>query len=526
MGKILCRKIDTILVSGPSNIMQDLSSNNKRIARNTIYLYARSIVLLLINLYTSRVTLEVLGVEDYGIYQIVGGVVAIFSMLSSTLVSASQRFITYSLGENIIENTKKVFSTCISLHIILGIIIVIFLEVFGVYFLNHELNIPSDRLKIAGYVMQFSIATFFVNVISVPFNAAIIAHEKMNAFAFIGVLEGVLKLGAVLLLTVIGFDKLLLYSLFYFLIAVLLRIIYSIYSSVNFEEARRIKLSVDKNQFKSMFAFAGWNMIGSSAMVLRNQGVDIILNIVFGVTVNAAKGVCNQVQAAASQLIGNFTTAVRPQLVQSIASRNYERAHELINVGTRTAFMLMMIISVPLILSCDSILKIWLIDVPEYTELMVKLSFIYLLFTTQSRFLIDSVLAYGEIKWFQIILGGIKLLAIPLTWGMIKLTESPYSGVFVITILQFICLFGELFFANKYISIDWKYFLRNCVFRCWGCFLIAFVPLYMLFKNNDCSVLLEVPVAIFASIVAIYIIGLDIVEKHKIKSVIRAVFKR
>lgn len=513
-------------MSAALDIMQDQSSNNRRIARNTIYLYMRSIVLLLINLYTSRVTLQVLGVEDYGIYQIVGGVVSIFSMLSSTLASASQRFITYSLGENDIDNTKKVFSTCISLHIVLGSVIVLILEVLGVYFLNHELNIPPDRLKTAGYVMQFSIATFFVNVISVPFNAAIIAHEKMNAFAFIGVLEGVLKLGAVLLLTVIGFDKLLLYSLFYFLIAVLLRIIYSIYSSVNFEEARRIKLSVDKNQFKSMFAFAGWNMIGSSAMVLRNQGVDIILNIVFGVTVNAAKGVCNQVQAAASQLIGNFTTAVRPQLVQSIASRNYERAHELINVGTRTAFMLMMIISVPLILSCDSILKIWLIDVPEYTELMVKLSFIYLLFTTQSRFLIDSVLAYGEIKWFQIILGGIKLLAIPLTWGMIKLTESPYSGVFVITILQFICLFGELFFANKYISIDWKYFLRNCVFRCWGCFLIAFVPLYMLFKNIDCSVLLEVAVAIFASIVAIYIIGLDIVEKHKIKSVIRAVFKR
>ena len=506
--------------------MQDQSSNNRRIAKNTIYLYMRSIVLLLINLYTSRVTLQLLGVEDYGIYQIVGGVVSVFSMFSSTLASASQRFITYSLGENDIDNTKKVFSTCISLHIVLGTVTVLILEVLGVYFLNHELNIPPDRLKTAGYVMQFSIATFFVNVISVPFNAAIIAHEKMNAFAFIGVLEGVLKLGAVLLLTVIGFDKLLLYSLFYFLIAVLLRIIYSIYSSVNFEEARRIKLSVDKNQFKSMFAFAGWNMIGSSAMVLRSQGVDIILNIVFGVTVNAAKGVCNQVQAAASQLIGNFTTALRPQLVQSIASRNYERAHELINVGTRTAFMLMMIISVPLILSCDSILKIWLIDVPEYTELMVKLTFIYLLFTTQSRFLIDSVLAYGEIKWFQIILGGIKLLAIPLTWCVIKLTDSPYSGVFVITSLQFVCLFGELYFAHKYVSIDWKYFLKNCVIRCWTCFLIAFLLLYIIFCNVECSVLIEVPIAILVTISVIYFAGLDSVEKHKLGKLFRTVLKR
>ena len=506
--------------------MPVLSSSNKRIARNTIYLYIRSIVLLCINLYTSRVTLQVLGVEDYGIYQVVGGVVAMFSMLSSTLASASQRFITCALGENDKENIRRVFSTCVTLHVLLGIILVIILEGVGVPFLNYKLNIPPERIHIAGFVLQFSIVTFFVNVISVPFNAAIIAHEKMNAFAFIGILEGLLKLGSVFLLMVIGWDKLLIYAMFQFLIAVLLRIIYSLYSSTHFDEARKIRLSLDKTQFKSMFAFAGWNLIGSSALVLRNQGIDILLNIIYGVTISAAKGISNQVQTAVYQLVGNFTTAVRPQLVQSIAARDYERANSLIYVGSKMAFMLMMFMAVPFIISCESILSIWLVEVPKYTVLMIKITFIYLLATTQSRFLIDSVLAYGEIKWFQIILGGIKLSAIPLTWVMIRLTDSPYSGVIIITLLQFVCLWGELFFANKYVSLRWRTFLNTVLLRCWSCFILALLPLYVLFKTIDCNVFIEVPTALIYTGLIIYLLGLTTEERCKVNTIVRNILTK
>ena len=236
--------------------MSDNSSANKRLAKNTVFLYFRSIFLLLISLYTSRVTLKVLGVEDFGIYQVVGGVVAMFSILSSTLASASQRFITFALGEKDIEKLKKVFSTSLTLHIALGIILVALLELLGIWFLNTKVNIPSERLPIAGYVMHFSIATFFVRVISVPYNAVITAHEKMDAFAFISILEGVLKLGSVLLLSVVSWDKLLLYGVLQFVISLLLRSIYSIYSSKHFEEARNITFRIDKPLFKEMFAFA------------------------------------------------------------------------------------------------------------------------------------------------------------------------------------------------------------------------------------------------------------------------------
>lgn len=503
--------------------MSSNANNNKRIAKNTIFLYFRSIFILLISLYTSRVTLEVLGVEDFGIYQIVGGVVSMFSMLSSTLASASQRFITFTLGENDYQKQRRVFSTCISLHIVLGLIVVVLLEILGIWFLNNKLNIPVERLPVAGWVMQFSIATLFVNIVSVPYNATIIAHEKMSAFAYISILEGLLKLASVLLLMVISWDKLLLYSALYFLIALFLRVIYSVYSNRQFKETRSVKFSIDKELFRGMFSFAGWNMIGSSALVLRNQGVDIVLNLFFGVTVNAAKGICNQVQAAVSQLVGNFTTAVKPQLIQSIARKDYSRTYSLVFRGSKMAFMLMMLMVVPIIVCCDDILSVWLVEVPEYTVLMVQISFLYLLATTLSRFLIDSVLAYGKIKWFQIILGGIKMLAIPLTWGLIKLTNNPYSGVIIITILQFACLFGELYFANKYISVDWKYYLQHVVLKCWLTFACSFIFVYILNKVIVLHFYLELPMAFICSLSCVYYIGLNREEKKMVGGIINKI---
>lgn len=506
--------------------MTDNTSNNKRIAKNTVFLYFRSMLLLLINLYTSRVTLKVLGVEDYGIYQVVGGVVAMFSMLSSTLASASQRFITYALGENDKENVKKVFSTCITLHIGLAGIVVLLLEIIGIWFLNTKLNIPVDRLSIAGWVMQFSIATLFVSIISVPFNALITAHEKMSVFAYISILEGLLKLGAVFLLIVIGWDKLLIYAALQFTIALLLRIIYSSYCSTHFEEARRLKLNIEKQLYKEMFAFSSWNLIGSSALVLRNQGIDILLNLFFGVTVNAAKGISNQIQSAVTQLIGNFTTAVSPQLVQSIAKEDYARTHNLIFKGGKMAFMLIMIIAVPFILCCEDILNIWLVEVPNYSILMVQITFLYLLTNTLSKFLVSSVLAYGDIKWFQIIVGGVKMLAIPLTWLLVVVTNSPYSGVVVVTFLQFACLSGELYFANKFVHIDWGRYLINVVARCWITFAITFIPLYLLVLQFELPFLIKASVTSVESIVLIYLIGLDKSEKQLVSQIIHKVLHK
>ena len=506
--------------------MSSNANNNKRIAKNTIFLYFRSIFLLLINLYISRVTLQVLGVKDFGIYQVVGGVVSLFSMLSSTLNTASQRFLTYTLGENNKEKLKNVFGTCISLHIVLGVIVVCILEVFGVWFLYNKLVIPQERLLVAGWVMQFSIATFFINVISVPYNAVITAHEKMDAFAYISILEGLLKLGIVFLLMFIQWDKLLLYGILHFVVSVMLRVVYSVYSSSHFEEAKHIKLYVDKTLFKEMFAFAGWNMIGSSALVLRNQGVDIVLNLFFGVTVNAAKGICNQVQAAVSQLVGNFTTAVKPQLIQSIARKDYSRTYSLVFRGGKMAFMLMMLMAVPIIVCCDDILSVWLVEVPEYTVLMVQITFLYLLATTLSRFITDSVLAYGKIKWFQIIDGGIKMMAIPLIWGLIELTESPYSGVIIITIIQFACLFAELYFAKNYIHLDWKSYLLNVAFRSWLTFACAIIIVELFIRVVVVHFCFDLFISVIVSLLFVYFIGLDSVEKQMVRGMIKKIHEK
>lgn len=502
------------------------ATSNQRIAKNTLFLYLRSILLLLISLYTSRVTLQILGVDDYGIYQLVGGVVAMFNMLSGSLASASQRFITYSLGRDNLDGQKKVFSTCITLHVVLGIIVVIILEVLGIWFLENKLIIPPDRMNAARWVMQFSIATFFFNVISVPFNAAIIAHEKMNAFAFIGILEGVLKLGCVLILGFITADKLVYYSLFTFIIAILLRFIYSIYSHRRFEEARNIKWKIEKGTFKEMFAFAGWNMLGEGSMILRNQGIDVLLNLFFGVIVNAAKGISNQVQSAVHQFVANFTTAIRPQLVISIAQKDYKRTHSLIFHGSRLSFFLMMVFVVPLSVSTLEVMEFWLVDVPPFAVDMVKVSLLYLQSNTLSRFLIHSILAHGNIRNFQVTAGVTKLMALPIAYVVLKFGGSPLTGIWVNIALDFVCRGIELFFVNKNNGYDIKRHLQKADMTCWMVFVLAFVVSMVFYKFVTTQLVVSCAFSLFITSMCIWFVGLDVSEKRVLSAQIKNFIQR
>lgn len=503
-----------------------LDTSNQRIAKNTFFLYLRSIFLLIISLYTSRLTLQILGVEDYGIYQLVGGVVAMFNMLSGSLASASQRFITFSLGKDDISGQKKVFSTCISLHVVLGVIIVVILEIVGIWFLDNKLVIPTERLEIARWVMQFSIATFFFNVISVPFNAAIIAHEKMNAFAYISILEGVLKLGCVFFLGLISADKLLYYALSIFLISVLLRAIYSVYSHRKFEEARNIKLGIEKGIFKEMFAFAGWNMIGEGSMILRNQGIDILLNMFFGVIVNAAKGISNQVQSAVHQFVGNFTTAIRPQLVKSVAQQDYERVHSLIYHGTRLSFFLMMVFAIPLSVCTIEVMDFWLVDVPQYAVDMVKVSLLYLQSNTLSRLLIHSILAHGDIRNFQITAGLTKLMALPIAYVVLKLGGSPLTGIWVNVVLDFVCRGVELYFVNKRNNYNIKKHLLQADLSCWLVFALAYVVSLVFYKGVSSHLIVAGVTSILLTSSCVWFIGLDKSEKSILLTQVRSIINR
>lgn len=489
--------------------MNETSLANKRIAKNTMLLYFRSIVILAIGLYTSRVTLQILGVQDYGIYNLVGSVVALFSLISGAMSSACQRFITFAIGKNNLSETKKVFETSVSLHVILGIFFVIVLEILGVWLLKNKLDIPIERVQAANYVFQFSVVTTFVNVISVPYDALIIAHERMNAFAYISIVEAVMKLSAVLMLNFLSWDKLVVYGVFLLAIAVLKRVMYNVYSYKKFEEARTCRLKIDYTIFKEMFSYSGWNLMGNSATVFRNQGVEILLNMFFGVTVNAAKGICAQVQNAVFQFVTNFQTAINPQLIKSIAIKDFQRTESLIFKGSRFSFYLLIFFAVPLLVSSREILNIWLGSVPDYTVVFLWWTFIVLLEDTLNRFLINSIMAYGRIRNYQIIVAGTKLFVLPITYVFLLMGASPIIGFVVNVVLDLVCMFERLYFTNKYFSIKYTCYLKKVVFPCWLLFFISLVVPELSYSFLSKNILFAVPVSFISVTGCILFCGLD-----------------
>lgn len=458
----------------------DTSTNNKRIAKNTLFLYFRSVLLILISLYTSRVVLESLGVSDFGTYTVVGGMVTMFSMLSGSMSSASQRFITFAMGKNDFRYLKKVVNTSVSLHIFISIIVFFMLEIAGVWFLYNKLNIPSERLDIAFWVLQFSILTFLVGIITVPFNSIIVAHERMSAFAYIGIIDGILKLAIAIFLTYSPIDRLLFYAGMLFVESLLVVFFYLFYCIRNFNESRGIKLVIERGLFREMFSFAGWNLIGSGSLVLRNQGIDIVLNLFFGVTVNAAKGVCNQIQHGIYVFVTNFQTAVNPQLTKSVAQGDFSRTHTLIMQGGRFSFYLLSFLSLPIIIEAPKILSLWLVEVPPYTIDFVRWTMIYLLWDTLSRFLIHSILAYGKIKRYEIVVACTKLLALPLAYVWLLMGGSAMVGIWVNIIIEIVCLCQRMGFNVMYNGLSWKKYMFEVVLRSWFVFALSlFICLFV-----------------------------------------------
>ena len=489
-------------------------SGNNRIAKNTGLLYARSVFLLLISLYTTRVIIHSLGVTDYGIYNVVGGVVGMFSMLSSTMASVSRRFITFTLGENNFDKLRNTFATSITLHVIFGLLVVALLEILGVWFLYNKLHIPQNRIDIAFWVFQFSISTLFVNIISIPYDSIIIAHERMSAFAYISILSGLLKLFIAFSLKYATVDKLILYSILLFCVAVLIRSIYCIYSHRNFQETRNTKLKIHRGIFNEMFSFASWNFLGNCSFVLRNQGVEILLNMFFGVTINAAKGICGQVESAIFQFVSNFQTAVNPQLTKSVAQGDFFRTHTLIIQGGRFSFYLLTLLSVPIIIDTHRILSIWLVEIPLFTVEFVRWTIIYLLWDTLSRFLINTILAYGKIRNYELIVGGIKLMVLPLAYIWLKFGGSPLVGIWVNIIIEIVCLFVRLKYNNKMIEFPWKDYLIKVILLCWFVFVVILLCSYLIRILFDTNVFVNALLSLIISVIIIYFIGINSSEKH------------
>lgn len=443
--------------------MTDTSQNNKRIAKNTLLLYIRMIFMLVISLYTSRVVLNTLGVVDYGINNVVGGVIAMLGFLTGSLGAASSRYITYDLGKGDMSVMKKTFGNILTIHFILGAIVLIIGETLGLWFMSTQLQIPQEREVAAMWVYQFSIFSSILAVISVPYNATIIAHEKMSAFAYISIIDAILKLLIVYLLVVIPYDKLIIYAILYFCIQAFDRIVYGVYCSRNFEETHT-NLRYNGKLFREIFAFAGWTMNGNLAIIGYTQGLNVLLNIFFGPAVNAARGIAVQVQNVCRQFCSNFQMALNPQMTKNYAQGNLDEMHRLLIKSSKFSYYILFFVVLPLMFEADFVLKLWLGIVPEHTVNFLQLILIVSLLCTLSNPIIVSVHATGRLKKFQLIEGTMLLSIVPISYILLKYFSVQPEYVFIIHIVvELFTQYARLRIALPMIGMRFSIYLKSVI---------------------------------------------------------------
>ena len=413
------------------------SENNKRIARNTLFLYLRMLISMLISLYTSRVVLRTLGVEDFGIYGVVGGVVSMFSFLNSSMAGATSRFLTFELGKGDHARLKDTFSTALLEHVGISLLIVLIAETAGLWFLREKLVIPEDRYLAAQIVYQFSILSMVISVIQVPFNASVIAHERMDVYAYIEILHALLKLLVVYLLVLSDIDKLISYSVLLFGSSVLVLLVYMYYCIRHFTECR-LRLTWRPEILRPMLGFSGWDIYGNMSVMARSQGVNMLLNIFFGPVLNAASSIASQVQGAVMAFATSVITAFRPPIVKSYATEAYDEMVSLIGQASRMSFMLLSIFTIPLIVKMDVVLSIWLGEVPPHAVSFCSFTLLFTLFSGVSTLLVSGIHATGKIKRPSLINGSLYLSVVPVSYwaysiGMPAWTSYLFNVFAVIT---------------------------------------------------------------------------------------------
>lgn len=504
----------------------DSSNNNKRIAKNTLLLYVRMLFLMVVSLFTSRVILNTLGVEDFGIYNVVGGIVAMFTIISGSLTSAISRFLTFELGKGDKEKLKTIFSTSVNIQLGLSAIIILIGEIVGIWFLNNQMNIPAERMMAANYILQCSLGIFVLNLLSVPYNASIIAHEKMGAFAYISILDIILKLAVAYAIMLFPFDRLISYGVLLLAESIFIRLIYGLYSKRNFEECT-YHLIYDKAVLRKMVSFAGWNFLGVTAGTLNTQGVNILMNVYFGVTVNAARGIAVQAGAAISQFVQSFTTAVNPQITKSYAVGDITYMHTLVCQSSKFSAYLFLLMAIPLSVETPEIFEIWLKNPPEYAVLFFRLSLLgTLMDSVLSNSLMTAIFATGDIKKYQVyvtICGG---TVFPLSWLAYLMGASPDSTYIIYFIIYCVVLYVRLYVIQQKVHLQIKEYARRV--------LVKFIPVAVLSYLVPISIAYLMPasfgrilittiVSVVITCAIIYSIGLTIGERNMVMSKVKKI---
>lgn len=439
--------------------MSDNSSSNKRLAKNTISMYVRMLFLMLISFYTSRVVLQALGAEDFGTYNVVGGVVVMFTFINAAMTTGTQRHLSFELGVSD-GNVKRIFSACFNIHLWLAFLIVILAETIGLWFLNTKLNFPEGRMTEVNWVYQLSILSCVLNIVRVPYNAAIIAYEKMSFYAYIGIIEGILKLAIVFMLAYSPCDKLVYYAILMMLVIAIVTFAYYAYCRKNFKEIRYSKVS-DKTLYKRLLSFSGWTLFGSVANMARNQGVTFIVNIFYGVTVNAAIGIANQVNACISQFVTGFQQAFNPQLTKAEAAKDREYQTKLICMTSKYSYLVILFCSVPILYNLDYLLTLWLGKYPAYTHEFCLWIVIATLIDSVSGPLWVTIFATGKIKSYQIYISLLLLLVLPLGYACGAFGFEPQYIFAIQALLNFLAILVRLYMMRGLLQFSFRKFAKD-----------------------------------------------------------------
>ena len=438
--------------------------NGRRVARNAAMLYCRMFLLMFIGLFTSRVVLRELGVEDYGIWNAVGGVVTIFTFVTTAISSAISRYLAYELGRSDREKLRRVFSTGLMVQLLLCLVLAVLVETVGLWMVDAKMVIPEPRAGAARFVLHCSLGVLVLNMLSVPFNAAIIAHERMSAFAYISVGEALLKLLTAVLLGVSAFDKLETYALLMLAVALLVRVTYGIYCRRNFEECGA-RPKFDRPLFRDMAGFAGWNFLGSGTNVLNVQGSNLLVNLFFGVAVNAARGVAAQVELVVKQFATNFLTALNPQITKSWAAGDREYCWSLVAKGAKFAYLAILLFLLPVVLEADMLLRLWLVDMPDGAVLFVRLTMLALLVDMTGNPLLTLQLATGKVRRYYLLTGLLSLLCLPAVWLAFRLGAGAEWAYVCLTAVYLAVLALRLEFARRDAGFPVGRFLREVMLR-------------------------------------------------------------
>ncbi len=505
--------------------MPEQSSNHRsrRVAKNTLILYVRMLVLMLVGLYTSRVVLEALGENDYGIYNVVGGVVAMCTIISGALNSAIQRFITFEMGKGKDAQLNKVYSTAVTIQLILALIVAVIAEPAGLWYIENEMTIDPCRIHAAKWVLHFSILAFVINLMSVPQMASITAHEKMSAYAWVGLLDGFLRLSVAFLIMKSPIDRLVCYAVLMAVAVLIVRMAYGIYCRRHFPECR-YRPVLDKPLIREMFSFAGWNFIGVTSGVLRDHGGNILVNMFSGTAVNAARGMAVQLNGAVQGFVTNFMTAVNPQITKSYAAGDSEFLFPFLRRASKMSFFLIFLITLPVLFNTEYILELWLKDVPGHTVLFVRLFLVFAMSESISNPLITAMLATGNIRNYQLAVGGLQLMNVPVSYVLLKLGAAPEVTVVVAIAISQICFFVRLGMLGDVMKLDvWKY-VKDVYFRVLTVAAVALVIPFTvcgLLPANFGGFCLSAAVCVACAALSIFFVGCNKGERGMVLELIR-----